>query len=138
MEEQYVNFDTACMLKDAGFDVPCHDSYIYEKGRVIKWISAAKLNHNSDKRKRGDISRPTQALAARWLREKHKLQVYSSYSFYHRMWYHTVMSLSNDYDFITITGDVNYANYEDALEAGLQEAIKFINKMNEKSRVYIE
>lgn len=121
MEEQYVNFETAKMLKEAGFDVPC-DAIFTENGAEI--IEFGRANYNGlypDM-----VSRPTQALAARWLREKHKLQVYSSYSIYHKMWFYVVISISNDYD--TITGDIKYANYEDALEAGLQEAIKMIKR----------
>lgn len=74
IEESFVSFDTARMLKEAGFDVPCRDFFtIEDNGNVVMTVARSCRGHNSFE----DcfISRPTQALAARWLREVHNLHV---------------------------------------------------------------
>jgi len=38
IEEQFVSFDTAKMLKEAGFDVPCTSQYIDEREEVLLMI----------------------------------------------------------------------------------------------------
>lgn len=54
IEESYVSFETARMLKEAGFEADC--------GFIM-----------DDDGKR--LYRPTQSLAARWLREVHNIDV---------------------------------------------------------------
>ena len=74
MEEQYVDFETAKLLKNKGFDEPCQFLYF------------AKYNTNGDFRgnfhpsKNSEIneasySAPTQQMAMRWLREVHELLI---------------------------------------------------------------
>ena len=62
IEEQFVSFDTARMLKEAGFDVPCFNQYT-ERGTI--WHCDCPENFNKSQ---CVTSCPTQALAARWLR----------------------------------------------------------------------
>ena len=77
IEESYVSFDTAKMLKEAGFDVECDWFYInngsVETGIVVR--STSLRDHNMAT---GFLSRPTQALAARWLREVNGIHVSSN------------------------------------------------------------
>ena len=136
IEESYVSFDTAKMLKEAGFDVECDWFYInngsVETGIVVR--STSLRDHNMAT---GFLSRPTQALAARWLREVNGIHVSSN----------IFMDSANDadgktvdewtfwsYDLFDNSGriieesDDRYDSYEEALEAGLQEAIKLIKK----------
>ena len=137
IEEQFVSFDTAKMLKEAGFDVPCECYYSWFNGKPIKGYCDGKVNHNRDKSEDADISRPTLALAARWLREVHGIHVAPN----------IFMDSANDVDGNTVDewnfwsydlfdnsgriieeSDNRYDNYEEALEAGLLEAIKLIKK----------
>ena len=116
INESYVSFDTARILKEAGFEAEC--------GFIV----------DDDGRK---LYRPTQALAARWLREVNGIHVSSN----------IFMDSANDsdgktvdewtfwsYDLFDNSGriieesDDRYDSYEEALEAGLQEAIKLIEK----------
>ena len=46
IEEQYVSFDTAKLLKEAGFDVPC--TLQYTEGKCI-WDVDYPYNFNQDK-----------------------------------------------------------------------------------------
>ena len=69
IEESYVSFETARMLKEAGFDVPCTSQYTEGMG---VWRGKYPYNFNEED---FGYSRPTQALAARWLREVHRIVV---------------------------------------------------------------
>lgn len=134
IEESYVSFDTARMLKEAGFDVPTSTHYS-NSGEV--WQSSAPEDYNDDKSCKA-CSRPTQALAARWLREVHGIHVSSN----------IFMDSANDADGKTVDEwtfwsfdlfdnsgriieerDDRYDSYEEALEAGLREAIKLIKEL---------
>lgn len=108
IEEQFVSFETAKMLKEAGFEAEC--------GFIV----------DDDGRK---LYRPTQALAARWLREVHHYAVCVWYSAEYEKWFYVHGNLDNmmfneEYSI----SDFIYNSYEQALEAGLQEAVKLIKK----------
>lgn len=123
IEESYVCFDTAKMLKEAGFDEPC--SFCYSP---CKDIRRKNYKRNSDLVK-GFYSRPTQALAARWLRKVHHYAVCVWYSAEHEKWFYAHGNLDNMmFDEEYSISDFIYDSYEQSLEAGLQEAIKLIKK----------
>lgn len=79
-------FDTARMLKEAGFDMPTSTHY-YNSGEV--WQSSAPEDYNDDKSCKA-CSRPTQALAARWLREVYNVAIYSLYDDDIEQWFYVV------------------------------------------------
>lgn len=124
--EQYVTFETAKMLKKAGFDIPCERMFLKDG---CPGITAEKENHN-------DItcnaySRPTQQLAARWLREVHHYAVCIWFTKDHEKWFYAYGNM----DKIVFDTDYNiseykYDSYEAALEEGLQECLKLIIKRN--------
>ena len=123
IEEQFVSFETARMLKEAGFDEPC--SFCYSP---CKDIRRKNYKRNSDLVK--GYSRPTQALAARWLREVHRISVDAAFmapSTNIDVWQYFIGNMDDmiwpgDFE----TSERTYATYEEAMEAGLQEAIKLI------------
>lgn len=128
IEERYVSFDTAKMLKEAGFDVPCRSYYELEDGEVVRKDCIRPYDHNGF----GDTicSRPTQALAARWLRNKHILHVnVSIVGLFDGLrdltyWAFSIMNV-NTALFEHIDGN-RYNTYEEAMEAGLQHVLKII------------
>lgn len=119
MEEQYISFETAKMAKEKGFDEICNSDYC--KG-LINYPDADNSYRNSEINKDGRISRPTQSLLARWLREKYGQNIYTvmSNNGKYIVWAQDIHSL-----FKFKTTD-SYDIYEEALEAGLQEALKLI------------
>lgn len=127
IEESFVSFDTAKLLKEAGFDVPCTSQYT--EGKCI-WNVGYPDNFNQDE---FGYSRPTLALAARWLREVHHLNVYACFDYVcfddgERKWFFMrENTMINDYTSVYCS-IISYDSYEQALEAGLQEAIKLIKK----------
>lgn len=138
IEESYVSFDTAKLLKEAGFNVPCRGIY-----RAYR-IGISVFHEYNRKSAKDDLCRnavdgfqyeylaPTQALAARWLREVHRIVV--DVTFIPPLtggdvWRYFIgnmddMVWNGDY----VPSDEFYRTYEKAIEAGLQEAIKLIKK----------
>lgn len=102
--EQFVSFDTARMLKEAGFEAEC--------GFIV----------DDDGRK---LYRPTQALAARWLREVHHILIMLNPTL--DGWIFDLFNLKGHH-YILCNQDANADSYEQAMEAGLREAIKLIKK----------
>lgn len=125
IEEQFVSFDTAKLLKEAGFDVPTSTHYS-NSGEV--WWSSIPEDNNNDKSCKA-CSRPTLALAARWLREVHGIHVGIDLVYIKPMTGKWIC-------FIRFTDDCGnpycstgwFDRYEEALETGLREAIKLIKK----------
>ena len=106
IEEQFVSFDTAKMLKEAGFKANC----------------AFILDDNQER-----LYRPTQALAARWLREVHGLFI----EIFYRITgfnYEIIYTRIDDVAFTPHEPKINFISYEGCLEDALQEAVKLIKK----------
>lgn len=127
--EQYVTFETARMLKEAGFDVPVHNfwNYIreYVEGRSDRAVNFNRENHQT--------SRPSQPLAVRWLQEVHKIHLFANYFFEDCDWFYVVEDLKELDPGIAIQANENsYKSAEEALEAGLQAILKLIIKNNER------
>ena len=123
IKEQFVSFETAKLLKEAGFDVPCFNQYT-DRGTV--WHCDCPENFNISQ---CATSCPTQALAAMWLREEHHYAVCVWFSKAHDKWFYAYGDIENTmFDEEYSISDFIYDSYEQALEAGLQEAIKLIKK----------
>lgn len=130
IEESYVSLETARLLEEAGFDAPCEWSY-NEKGKLS--VTHA-INSTLPK---GHVSRPTQALAARWLREVHG--IHASIDIFMDSendadgktvdeWTFWSWSLFDSSGRIINISDDRYDTYEEALEGGLKYGLKLIKK----------
>ena len=137
IEERYVSFETAKLLKEAGFDVPTRGTW------RTKCTGDAVFVEHFYGQTTDDISRrsadgfqheylaPTQSLAARWLREVHKLNIYACFD------YIEFDKGNSSYFFARENVDINdytsvyfslqsYDSYEEAIEGGLIETLKTI------------
>lgn len=119
--EQYVTFETAQLLKEAGFDIPCNRLFLKDG---CPGITAEEENHN-------DVtcnaySRHTQALAARWIREVHNLHVWCKLTKY-MDWFYCIDRIE-PYEQYSIVSEADFSSFEKSLEAGLQEALRLIIK----------
>ena len=106
IEESCVSFETANLLKEAGFKANC----------------AFILDDNQER-----LYRPTQALAARWLREVHGLFI----EIFYRITgfnYEIIYTKTDEVAFTPHEPKINFISYEGCLEDALQEAIKLIKK----------
>ena len=128
IEESYVSFDTARMLKEAGFEANLKTRYFEEeKNEWAFWDSGAKrsdYNYFDD-----TIACPTQALAARWLREVHDIHVFTNYFFEDGTWFYVAVDLKESDEVRAIHPDIrSYQSSEEALEDGLKYGLKLIKK----------
>lgn len=128
MTEELVTLETAKLLKEKGFNEYCKDIIREDNGRMMQ--SVFRTNKDLPK---GAYSRPTQSIAAKWLREIRGVYVYVEPVIGKRWklsfcdfnvpteesdWMENEINKGNGYKV--------YAAYEEALEAGIQEALKLI------------
>ncbi len=127
MQEKLIDFETAKLAKEKGFD---NESNIYynETGELLNDIYFSSLQPTK-LCKYFDV--PTQSLLQKWLREVHNIEVETN-----RIRY----SNSKEYVFDVRSNNVQlkspltktFNTYEEALEMGLQEALKLIEIVKEK------
>lgn len=120
--EQYVSFETAQLLKEAGFDALCNSMYT-DNG--FGWSDLDKVNYNEYET---SYSRPTQSLAAKWLREVYNVAIYSLYDDDMEQWFYVVDAFTKNPVINGFQSDSEYDDYESAFEDGLREAIKLIKR----------
>ena len=117
IEENYVSFDTAKLLKEAGFDEVCSWAYY----RAYNWCL---IHERNSKLCLGYYSRPTQSLAARWLREAHGICIILTPS--SDGWMYDLYDLKK-YQYILCSKDAGNCSYEEGLEEALQQALTLIH-----------
>lgn len=129
--EQYVSSDTAKMLQEAGFDVPCR--HIQDtRGKTYDDIVGKYVDEDMEYNAGDCHIIPTQALAARWLREVHRIVVDVAFvppSVNGDVWQCFVgkmddMVWAGDYEL----SDCKYATYEEAFEYGLKRGLELLKK----------
>ena len=118
MKEQLVSFDTAKLAKEKGFDWNVDSCY-----GAWSAILYSKMTHdNSDDEENIHLSAPTQALLQKWIYKK-----FGYWVDVHRVGTKfragiECMSTANS----IWSNDIDYNEPEEALEKGLQEALKLI------------
>lgn len=125
MKEELVTLETAKLLKAAGFeeDVRIFYELVGAEGVFELFESYKAQNYNANVYY---FSATTLFIAQKWLRETKDLHIGICYS--HKLfWYYEIMSVSNH----VLVGlanrpSIHYNTYEEALEAGIQEALKLI------------
>ena len=153
MKEQLVNFETAKLAKEKGFEEfvsYCYleDGELYGTYSLMNEDDSAFIdimdgneleNHNSSNFDR--YSAPTQSLLQKWLREKYKTDIIIIVNYNQHKQIKTyrcgivyIKQLSDrqliETFFIRPEGEkflfIEFSTYEEALEKGLQEALKLI------------
>lgn len=143
MKEQLISFETAKLAKEKGFNLECkcfytnprskmfgideHNNY-YPIKNIFKKIYT--IGFEATLNSKNVIYSPTQSLLQKWLREKHNIDVeihregpIQSQRDGFSLW---IMSLYETIFPWKLGGIHN--TYEEALEKGLQEALKLIEK----------
>lgn len=137
MKEQLITFDTAKLAKEKGFKEMFKGHY-YSNGKYEPLFNY--VNNDEDKHW---YSAPTQSSLQKWLREKHSIHVYPLMQ---REWSYSedklefeeyicmIFSLKDTPDktilpyveALDFDCTIHESTYEEALEKGLQEALKLI------------
>lgn len=130
LNDEFVSLETAKLLKLKGFDVPIHTAchqVFKDKDEVSIWYGDRKENFNDlpeEENSQKFYSCPTQQMAMRWLREKHKIHInvrYLDFLEHGEVWDATVVIMSN-FNEQVIENTEN--TYEQALEFALQYVLK--------------
>lgn len=140
MKEQLVSFETAKLAKEKGFNIPTTQFYKSGKKPYLtevegymtdQFVVSNWNNGNGSYPTRPEdvsCSAPTQSLLQKWLREVHNIHIIvisNSKNQYFVDYRFSDQRIDNDSDLILLNGLV-YKTYEQALEKGLQEALKLI------------
>jgi len=137
MVNQLISFETAKIAKEKGFEDLCF--YYYDSQETLNEpflengsstdveyrVGLTDLLENHNRSHWSTFSAPTQSELQKWLREKHNIivlvDIFPTPQNYQEFKY----SVSNNILPCGITTDL-YDTYEEALEIGLQEALKLI------------
>lgn len=131
IKEQFIEYETAKLLKEAGFLEQTDTCYFSTTNRIGGATTITEDN--------GVLPRPTQAVAARWLREVHNLHVYAIQTNLPLTepqttkweWGYIVTKV-DDPTAPDKLFDINYTTYEDAMEAGIRRAVESVIDKQEK------
>ena len=135
MTEQITEFETANLAKEKGFDWMSYASYNSTGGienttintsigskHDDKWFDLHSYNSESLSTR---CDAPTQSLLQKWLREKHNIHFVIDTTMNPIEWRVSYYKINNK-PFETVHLGGRYNTYEEALEKGLQEALKLI------------
>jgi hypothetical protein len=125
MKEQLVEFKTAKLAKEKGFNVE------YTAGQMFYITDEKDINYIKDKPRRTPfehhtyILSPSQSLLQKWLREVHNIDVWAVP--FKNIDDKKVYDWVSDEEIYSKT-EIGYDTHEEALEKGLYEALKLIKK----------
>jgi hypothetical protein len=137
MKEQLIKFNTAKLAKEKGFDVKCihhHYSNAISKaqrlGFPFKEEDLLQI-YGGFGRKNSELSKkryaaPTQSLLQKWLREVHNIDVWAQPFVKNQSLPDESYSYFVYKDGVWQNDGVDMLDFEEALEKGLQEALKLI------------
>ena len=139
MIEEIVKYEIAMLAKTRKFNVLVSDAYfLHADGKITLGMS------NYDEPIYGEIKAPSQSLLQRWLRETHNIDVdvVRDSEVHYQDETRWIVKVSNWNDiqikefsiaqlkFPNHSHHIDFKSYEEALEKGLEEGLKFIE--NEK------
>ena len=124
IEEAYVSFETAKLLKEKGFDEPCEGFYV-NSGVLSHTLSNTNNSKwDEDKSTIGYISAPTQQMAMKWLREVHNINIDIVSIWNQIRWEYQIFIITPTTAKCPYVDDTLYMGYEEAVEAALKYTLK--------------
>ncbi len=150
MEDTRITFETAKLAKEKGFDINGQDVFdLKNNNKIINFKDLAvqefiedvetgyrdkDLNYLKENINRTDdnsdeeyyLLAPTQSLLAKWLREEHNIHVTSQIGNldFINTYHYEIRYIDKNKFMCKVNG--NFKTYEEALEIGLQKALKLI------------
>ena len=116
--EDYVNFETAKLLKEKGFDELTPLSYSLPYGYESR-ITCRNSNDTDF------VSRITLQMAMKWLREAHGLDMDISIEYIpKKTYYYSILKKTAIRDIDCLHSKTNFKSYEEACEAGIKYCLE--------------
>ena len=131
MKEQLISFETAKLAKEKGFDALCYDAFnskgnLYSNGWCeYLYDNKVEIPFRSGVLESKDVLAPTQSLLAKWLREKHEIDILVQRSFSNGIKKYILTPCFHK-PIVKGYRSVEKNNYEEALEIALFKALKYI------------
>lgn len=128
--EDYVSFETAKLLKEKGFDEPCHALYHNGEDKIFFGLDVDSYYNtvlNAD-----CYTCPTIQMAMKWLRREHNLAISTSvtvdgwHSYVSRIKLDSEGFVVNIIDGIDDGNIPNCDTYEESCEAAIKYCLKFL------------
>lgn len=130
MKEEIISFKVAKLAKEKGFDkVWCNNIYCvgFNDLQEDKEIIECDWRNNVNGQFHLALA-PTQSLLQKWLREKYNIYVsaipFNDVEAGQILWDNEIIDVNDDWN--RFSDYTYYHSYEEALEAGLREALKLI------------
>lgn len=124
VKEAYVSFEVAKLLKEKGFNKPCHSYYKHSHGKTTQEWSSVASNRSVYESEKGIeyINAPTHQMAMAWLREKHIYLVFKpAYFSGEDCTYWSYEKWAGD----NFEGEVlSFKSYEEAVEDALKYSLE--------------
>lgn len=123
--EDYVSPETAMLLKEKGFDGYCDlcFNFIEIPRRIVNVPSDGKVSYEDGILKEEIVLVPTLQMAVKWLREKHNLGVFPSWSQVFGCYGCRLYYLKKGSQELYSLG-AHYDTYEEAWEAGIKYCLE--------------
>lgn len=128
IEEDYVSFETAKLLKEKGFDAEC--DYFYVDGELVRAQGCA-YNWNKGETLftdyKNECSAPTFQLVMKWLREVHHIFIdidYDPHEFGDKPYFTLITNMDTCSYYSGKHLPVNRATYEEMAEAAIKYCLK--------------
>ena len=138
MKEELITFETAKLAKEKGFDISAYKlracyssdgSYVID-GELKQGIIGELINPDIVYQEK-HITAPTQSLLQKWLRDIHNIGVFVTKPPSYLVEYEAqIVKLPVGHSLVNVWQDnseIKGSYYEEALEKGLQEALKLIS-----------
>ena len=127
MEETLISFETAVLAEEKGFNIATVYGYD-NNGSLKEYFTYASYSPGEPEIRIEDFickweyQAPTQGLLQKWLREKHNLHVLPILNWYPDRYDYEILRENE----APLRSKSIESNYEQALEAGLFEALKLV------------
>lgn len=130
MKEQLISLETAKLAKEKGFNLNSHAFYGCDFPSSSKpnqlilrsWEKWENFGKEDSQEGTYIYSAPTQSLLQKWLRDIHRIDVHCECNYERDLWTFGYRKKGYNYNHYPL----EYNTYEEALEVGLQEALKLI------------
>ena len=112
--EDYVSFETAKLLKEKGFNAVCRTAYeTITNEHEVEQCSPSSWGELNQ------VKRPTLQMAMKWLREVHKLYMYTAFAGMEEVWFSRIYNKDKH---LKDLDDFN--TYEEACEAAIKYCLE--------------
>ena len=124
--EDYISFKTARLLKEKGFDEDCWSWYEDEDYAVESNDDYGYQSNTDHISKYFICSRPTLQMAMKWLREKHRLEIYPFHEAFQECnnWWYRIEKHTKGCNMSKFESDSIYLSYEQACEAAIKYCLE--------------